>query len=76
MQRAAVTSSTIVSVGHDATAALLEVEFKGGAVYQYRGVSAEVHAELMAAESVGKHFAEHIKGHFDYVKLPKPIAGM
>ena len=61
MTRAPVTSSTISSIGHDPATQTLEVEFKSGKVYRYQDVSAEKHAELLGAESIGKHFGAHIK---------------
>ena len=47
----------------------LEVEFKGGAVYQYSGVSVGVQISLINAESVGKFFAENIKNSYSFKKL-------
>ena len=67
MDRKPVTSSNIVSVGHEKMT--LEVEFKGGAVYQYSNVPPEVAAELLQADSVGKYLAEHIKGEYEYHKV-------
>jgi hypothetical protein len=37
MQRQLVTSSNIVSIGHDVASAMLEIEFDKGSVYQYAG---------------------------------------
>lgn len=51
-------SSNIKSVGYDSLALLLEVEFKGGAAYTYRNVTAARHAKLMAAKSKGKDLQE------------------
>lgn len=46
----------------------LTVQFKNGTSYSYSGVPADTHKKLMDAESVGKHFNEHIKGKFDHKK--------
>lgn len=65
MEREAVTSSNVESVGYDPDTQTLEVEFKGGKIYWYRGVPAEVHAELMAAPSAGRFLVQRIKGVYD-----------
>ncbi|MBA7552008.1 hypothetical protein ES705_44559 [subsurface metagenome] len=62
MERLAVVSSNIESIGYDAANEVLEVEFRGGAVYQYSGVPKDVYNELMEAESVGRYLSSHIKG--------------
>lgn len=61
-----VQSSNIEAVGW--TDGKLTVHFKNGTAYHYDGVPADVHAKLMTAESVGKHFNEFIKGKFDHKK--------
>ncbi len=58
-----VKSGAITSLGHDPETGVLEVEFRGGRVYRYSDVSVEKLNELLAAESIGKHFAAHIKPH-------------
>lgn len=62
MTHTPVTSSQLVSVGYDAATETLEIKFKNGHVYQYQNVPAKMHAELMAAESIGSYFIKHIKG--------------
>jgi hypothetical protein len=54
VKRSHVTSSSIVSVGYDRRAAVLEVEFQRGRVYQYLDVPPEEFDALMAAESKGR----------------------
>ena len=56
-----VNSSNIAAIGHDASEALMHVQFTSGSVYEYESVSADEHAELLAAPSVGSHFAKHFK---------------
>jgi len=56
-----VASSSLSAVGHDAAANELHVEFKTGVRYVYSGVSAEKHAALIAADSIGKHFTSNIR---------------
>jgi hypothetical protein len=64
MERTAVDSSNVAEVGYDEDAMVLEVEFHGGKVYQYHGVPADVHAELMASGSVGSFLSTRIKGQY------------
>jgi hypothetical protein len=56
-----VVSSSLSAVGHDGGADELHVQFKNGSRYVYSGVSAEKHGALIAADSVGKHFAANIR---------------
>lgn len=62
-----VPSSNIEAVGHVGTK--LRVRFKGGATYEYAGVSEDLFAELVTAESVGKFVNAEIKGKYDSRKL-------
>ena len=63
MDRKPVESSLLLSLGYDAEAKALEVEFKRtpGTVYRYEDVLPEDHEKLMAAKSLGSHFLKHIK---------------
>jgi hypothetical protein len=69
LQRVAVTSSDIRSVGYGPESHILEVEFTSGGVYQYFGVPPSVHASLMQASSHGTYFASHIKKVYRYSKI-------
>ncbi len=68
MEMKPVTSSNIKAIGYEN--GLLVVHFSNGSRYSYKGVPARVHGELMAAESVGKHFMEHIRnGQYTHERL-------
>ncbi len=69
MDRVGVTSSNVVSVGYDEESHTLEVEFTGGAVYQYSGVPATVHTELMGAASTGRHLFANVKGKYPFKRV-------
>ncbi|MFJ8625895.1 KTSC domain-containing protein [Kitasatospora sp. NPDC093550] len=69
MERTAVDSSVLRSVGYDPVARVLELEFTGGSVYRYAGVPARVHRELLAAESLGRYFLRRVRGRYDYARL-------
>ena len=57
-----VSSSNIESVGYeDGT---MHVKFRSGKTYVFAEVPAEAHAAFVGAQSVGKHFAVHIKGKY------------
>lgn len=66
MQREPVESSNIASIGYQAgPPAVLEIEFKGGGVYQYTSSDDKIitnhYNQLKLAESKGKHFTQHIR---------------
>ncbi len=61
MNRTAVSSSNLASVGYDPVQQTLEIEFHSGSVYQYSGVPADVYAGLMSATSHGRYFDAFIK---------------
>lgn len=70
MERVAVSSSNLASVGYSATEAILEVEFHHGGVYQYSGVPEDIYLGLMSAGSHGQYFDQFIKkAGYPYVKI-------
>lgn len=68
MQLNPVQSSNIEAIGYDAPTSTLGVKFKSGGIYHYHGVPPHVHAALIAAPSIGGHFAQHINRKFQYTK--------
>jgi hypothetical protein len=69
VRRQPVTSSDLKSVGYDHQSKTLEVEFHSGGIYEYDGVSASVHSELINAPSVGRYFRAHIRTTYPYRRL-------
>ncbi|MBW3466869.1 KTSC domain-containing protein [Arthrospiribacter ruber] len=69
MNRQAVTSSNIASIGYEADSQTLEIEFLNGGVYQYFDVPQYVHEELMNASSHGQYLAQNIKGVYRFSKV-------
>lgn len=65
MRRTPVDSSSIHSIGYDPETRRLQVEFHSGKVYDYAGVEPAEHARLVAASSIGAHFAKHIRPLYD-----------
>jgi KTSC domain len=64
LERIPVGSSIIVSIGYDETTRVLEIEFMGGALYQYYDVPIADYQNLLNAPSVGKYFQDTIKSRF------------
>ena len=76
MLREAVDSSTMKSVGYEAKSRILEIEFDSGAVYQYLGVPAKIHEELLEVESKGRYFNSEIRDVYPYVQVSRsPASG-
>ena len=71
MTRQPVKSSQLAAIGYDPIGQILEVEFhptkkqtaagESGSIYRYESVPPDIHAQLMAAESVGSFFIAVIK---------------
>lgn len=59
MVRQNVISSNLRSVGFQNN--ILEIEFHGGEVYQYKNVPSGVYSSLINANSLGEYFHTHIK---------------
>jgi len=69
MERSPVNSSNIESVGYDSDSLTLEVEFKGGSVYQYYDVPSHVYENFISAESLGSYLHHSIKNNFSVSKI-------
>ena len=69
MERTVVESTNLASVGFDRGTSTLEIEFRGGSIYQYFDVPEMVYEDLMRAGSKGRCFHETIRDVFRYVRL-------
>jgi hypothetical protein len=70
MQRTPVSSTALASVGYDARARTLEVEFTNDRLYRYFGVPVSEYEALLAAESQGSYFTKHIRNAgYRYVQM-------
>jgi KTSC domain len=69
VERVSVASSNLVSVGYDERSEILEVEFKGGRVYQYMNVPQIVYDQLMSASSQGSYFNANIRNNYAAVPV-------
>jgi len=68
MDRVAVSSSSIASVGYDPETLTLEIEFSSGLIYQYFDVPEQVYNDLRNAGSPGGYLASNIKGVYRYAR--------
>ncbi len=64
-----VKSSNIAAIGYDEEHHVLRVQFNGGRMYDYLAVSAEEKDALLKAESIGRHFGEHIKPKKEFFRV-------
>ncbi len=69
MERIAVISTNIASVGYDADSQSLEIEFNHGGIYSYAGVPESVYEGMMSTDSKGKYFHANINKVYPYSKL-------
>ena len=72
MPHVLVDSTTLASVGHDVKSAVLELQFRNGAVYQYFSVPRGVYQSLLWAPSKGAYFNHNIRGRYPYQRIPRP----
>ena len=68
VERKFVESSAIRSVGYAAVSKTLEIEFVSGLVYRYLEVPSAVARGLLAAESIGQFFNQHVRTAFSHVR--------
>jgi hypothetical protein len=64
LERHAVKSVILRSVGYDDSTKILEIEFHSGLVYQYSGVPSKVYTDLMRSSEIGKYFSDKIRTRF------------
>ncbi|MBL8310562.1 MAG: KTSC domain-containing protein [Burkholderiales bacterium] len=64
MDRKPLKSSKLRAAGYDARERLLEIEFVNGDVVEYKGVSSELHRQLMASPSPNSFFEDKIEEAF------------
>ncbi len=66
MHRQRVASGVVLSVGYDRRRRVLEIEVAGGAVYEYLEVPAREFMALLAADSHGRYYNQHIKPNYEF----------
>lgn len=68
MNRQAVQSSNLASVGYEPSAYTMEIEFKDGRVYQYFDVPQNVYQDLIGAPSPGQYFHQYVRGTYAFAR--------
>jgi KTSC domain len=76
MNSTVVESTALAKVGYDDVLQLLRLEFRSRAIYQYFGVPAAVHQDLLQAPSMGRYFNRVIRGRFPYARVSKAPVGV
>jgi hypothetical protein len=66
MNRIAVESTTLATIGYDDALSILQLEFRSRTIYRYFGVPATIHHGLLNAPSKGSYFNQVIRGRFPY----------
>ncbi len=66
MHVTAVDSTTLATVAYDKARGPLQLVYRSRAIYQYFGVAAAVHEDLLGAASKGSYFNRFIRGRFPY----------
>lgn len=69
MKRSPIASSNIKSIGYDENRLTLEIEFTGGAVFQYFDVPEKTYVGIISSASIGRYFHDNIKSKHSYTKL-------
>jgi len=61
-------SSMLAEANYNKDAKTLELTFKSGKTYKYKGVNEIVFNELIKSDSAGRYFRNNILGHYDTEK--------
>ena len=64
-----VKSSTIEVIEYESTQQILDVKFKSGSTYRYKGVPEALYEALFESDFLGSFFAKNIKNKFVTFKL-------
>ena len=75
MARVDLQSTSLNAATYQDQSASLELEFRSGAIYRYRGVPEQVYQELLSAESKGRYFNQHIRNRFTYAQIDPARSG-
>jgi hypothetical protein len=67
--RVAVESRVLANTAYERDQAILQLEFRGGQVYQYFQVPQQIHQGLLQADSKGLYFNRHIRNAFRCLRI-------
>jgi hypothetical protein len=68
-RRVTVESRTVTTAGYDDRSSTMELEFVDGGVYRYFVVPRSVFDALLAADSIGRFFHDHIRGVYPFTRI-------
>ncbi len=68
IDRAAVQSGSITSIGYGNRLRALEIEFRSGGIYRYREVPESIFLAFLQAKSKGRFFGARIRGRYAFEK--------
>ncbi len=71
MTRKPLSSGKLKSAGYDESSRVMEIEFKNGDVFEYKGVSRELYRQLMVSPSPSSFFEDKIDEQFTARRIPK-----
>ena len=69
MPRVDLNSTSLHAVTYQDQCAVLELEFRSGAIYRYFSIPQQTFEELLRAESKGGYFNARIRNRFAYAKV-------
>lgn len=69
MLRTALDSTSLLAAAYQEPLALLELQFRSGALYRYFGVPASIYDGLLSAESKGRYFNSFIRKRFPFALI-------
>ena len=69
MRRSELNSTSLKSAAYSSQEAILELEFRSGAIYRFGGVPEAAYRELLRAESKGVYFNHHIRNRVPHLKM-------
>jgi sulfur carrier protein ThiS len=70
-----IASSNLAAVGYNGAKKLLAVQFKhSGQIFHYAGVSSEMWAEFAGSESLGRYYAQNVRGKLQGERMTGPCA--
>lgn len=69
MNRITVESRLVATAGYHDPSSTMELEFVDGGVYRYFVVPRSVFDALLAADSIGRFFQEHIRGVYPFERI-------
>jgi hypothetical protein len=75
MNRIAVESAMLATIGYDVVGGILQPEFRSRAVYLYFGVPHSMYEALLTASSKGGYFNGVIRGCFPHSRASKDVRG-